>query len=57
MKHSYPRAIALTSGAVPQVQLDELASHFYPLEKTGNAFADNASYREGLLKAIIQINQ
>ncbi len=57
MKHTYPRAIALSSGTDPLVKLDNLASHFYPLEKTGDAFADNSSYKEGLLKAIIQINR
>lgn len=57
MKHTYGRAIELAAGDNPIVKLDELASHFYPLEKTADAFADNTRYREGLLKAIIQINQ
>lgn len=56
MKHTYPRAIALASGKDPQVRLDDLASHNYPLAEAGQAFADNAAYREGLLKAIIRIN-
>lgn len=57
MKHTYGRAIALASGNNPRVQLDDLASHVYPLDLAGKAFADNSAYIEGLLKAIIRISE
>ncbi len=53
MKHTYPRAIALACGPDPRVDLDELATHFYPLEQADRAFRENAAYAEGLLKGIL----
>ncbi len=52
MQHTYPRAIRLTrSGAV---DLHTLISHRFPLEKTPEAFAMNAAYREKVVKVIIE---
>jgi len=55
MKHTYPRAIRLASGPAPKVRLDDLVSNVYPLEQADVAYADNAAYREGLLKGIIKV--
>jgi len=53
MKHTYPRTIALaTSGSVP---LTELITHHFPLEKTGDAFALNTAYQDGIIKAVITL--
>jgi L-iditol 2-dehydrogenase len=51
MKHTYPRAIALaTSG---RVDLDDLVSHRYALDRTPEAYAMNMRYPDGLLKAVV----
>ena len=56
MKHTYPRAIALAAGPDPRVDLDELATHLYPLDHAPRAFHQNAAYLPGLLKGILQVN-
>jgi len=53
MKHTYPRATALAvAGTVP---LAELITHRFPLERTGDAYALNASYGDGIIKAMIDV--
>jgi len=53
MKHAYPRAIRLVvRGAV---DLGPLVSHRFPLEKAAEAFALNAEYRDGVVKAIVEM--
>lgn len=53
MKHAYPRAIRLArSGAV---QLGPLVTHRFPLPKAGEAFALNADYRDGVVKALVEV--
>jgi L-iditol 2-dehydrogenase len=53
MKHAYPRAIRLArSGAV---QLRPLVTHRYPLQRAGEAFALNADYGDGVVKALIEL--
>ncbi|MEJ2287181.1 MAG: zinc-binding dehydrogenase [Deinococcales bacterium] len=55
MKHTYPRAIRLVaSGAV---DLDDLVSHHYPLERADEAFAVNARYDEGVHKVMVQVGR
>jgi L-iditol 2-dehydrogenase len=52
MKHTYPRAIKLASGKIPQVPLDELISETVPLVGVADAFARNASYQAEILKIV-----
>ncbi len=52
MKHTYPRAIRLaTSGAV---DLSGMISHRFPLEKSPEAFAMNAAYKDRVVKVMIE---
>lgn len=53
MKHTYPRAIQLVASG--QVDLEGLVSHRYSLEQTPQAYAANAAYAPGLLKAVIEV--
>jgi L-iditol 2-dehydrogenase len=53
MKHTYERAIAMYARGA--VDLKSLVTHRYPLEKTPEAFAMNAAYKENVLKVIIEI--
>jgi L-iditol 2-dehydrogenase len=51
MKHTYPRAIVL---AIEQrVDLSSLVSHRFPLDRAAEAFAMNAAYANGVVKAVI----
>ena len=53
MKHAYPRAIRLAeSGAV---SLGLLVSHRFPLRRAAEAFAQSAEYREGVVKALVEL--
>jgi len=54
MKHVYSRAIALADGPHPRVNLDELITHSFALADTPRAFALNAKYGDGILKAVVQ---
>ncbi len=54
MKHTYPRAIQLASGDHPDVSLDELISEYVALSNTGEAFAKNYAYAEGVNKLVIR---
>lgn len=54
MKHTYPRAIALAESG--QVALSELVTHRFSLEQTGDAFALNHAYQDGIIKAIIDLD-
>ena len=51
MKHTYPRAIALAASG--QVDLDDLVSHRFGLDRTPEAYAMNMRYPEGLLKIVV----
>ncbi|MGC9450080.1 MAG: zinc-dependent alcohol dehydrogenase [Oceanipulchritudo sp.] len=55
MKHTYPRATSLAVGNPPALPLDEMVTHVYPLDQAPQAFADTAGYRNGLLKALVEI--
>ena len=51
MKHSYARAIQLAGDG--HSDLGALVSHRYPLERAPEAFAANAAYHEGMIKAVV----
>jgi L-iditol 2-dehydrogenase len=51
MKHTYPRAIAVAASG--QVDLDDLVSHRFTLDRTPEAYAMNMRYPDGLLKAVV----
>jgi L-iditol 2-dehydrogenase len=53
MKHSYPRAIQLASRGT--VDVGSLITHHFPLDRTPEVFALNAAYRDGVVKAIIDV--
>ncbi len=54
MKHTYPRATALAlAGTVP---LTELITHRFPLERAGDAYALNAAYGDGIIKAMVDVS-
>lgn len=53
MKHTYSRATALALAGT--ISLAGLITHRFPLEKTGDAFALNAAYGDGILKAMIDV--
>jgi L-iditol 2-dehydrogenase len=52
MKHTYPRAIHLTTTGM--VDLTGLISHRFPLAKAAEAFALNAAYKDNVSKIIIE---
>ena len=53
MKHTYPRAIRLVQTGM--VDVKPLATHRFPLERIDEAFELVAGYRDGVLRAMIQI--
>jgi L-iditol 2-dehydrogenase len=54
MRHTYPRAIRLVQAGL--VDLSSLASHLFPLERIVEAFEMVAGYKDGVLRAVIQIS-
>ena len=54
MKHTYPRAIRLVQTGM--VDVKSLATHEFPLERIEEAFELVAGYRDGVLRAMIQIS-
>jgi L-iditol 2-dehydrogenase len=54
MKHVYPRAIQLAAGPEPKVPVDRLITHVFPLVETARAFALNAAYADGVVKAVLR---
>ncbi|MEP7287784.1 MAG: alcohol dehydrogenase catalytic domain-containing protein [Chloroflexota bacterium] len=55
MKHSYPRAIALTTAA--KIALDPLASHCFGLAQAGEAFETAATYADSVVRAMVLPNK
>ena len=53
-KHTYPRAMRLVQAGM--VDVKRLASHEFPLERIDEAFELVAGYRDGVLRAMIQIS-
>ena len=55
MKHTYPRAIAMTaSGAL---DLSPLITHHRPLDKGAEAYDLAHNYADGVIKAIIHVTE
>lgn len=54
MKHTYPRAIKLVESG--QVKLEDLVTHRFTLEQTPQAYALNAAYAPGLIKAVVELS-
>jgi L-iditol 2-dehydrogenase len=51
MKHTYPRAIRMTQ--TRNLGLLDLVTHRFPLSKAAEAFALNAAYQGGVVKAVV----
>jgi L-iditol 2-dehydrogenase len=51
MKHAYPRTIRMTE--TRPLNLLQLVTHRFPLSKADEAFALNAGYQDGVVKAVI----
>ena len=54
MKHTYPRAIRLVKAG--SLDLKPLATHLFPLERISEAFEMVAGYRDGVLRAVIEVS-
>lgn len=54
MKHTYPRAIKLVESG--QVNLEDLVTHRFSLGHTPQAYAMNAAYAPGLIKAVVELS-
>lgn len=57
MKHTYPRAIQLTTTYPDRIDLDSLISHRFPLAKTGEAFETNIAYVPGVHKIVVDVRE
>ncbi len=55
MKHSYNRAIRVAEQG--RVELAGLVTHRFPLDQAPECFALNADYRDGVVKAMIEIGE
>jgi L-iditol 2-dehydrogenase len=55
MKHTYPRAIRLIQTGT--VDVTPLATHLLPLEQIREAFEIVAGYRDGVLRAVIEVGR
>jgi L-iditol 2-dehydrogenase len=55
MKHTYPRAIRLVSTG--QVDLKPIVTHLFSLESLAEAFEMVAAYQDGVVKAVVRINE
>jgi L-iditol 2-dehydrogenase len=53
MKHTYPRAVLLARQ--DRVDLDALVTHRFPLSRAADAYALNAAYRDGVVKALVTV--
>ena len=54
MKHTYPRAIRLVQTGM--VDVKPLATHLFPLERIVEAFELVTGYKDGVLRAVIQVS-
>ena len=55
MKHTYLRAIRMVQRGL--VDIAPLATHRFPLERIVEAFQLVAGYEDGVLRAMIEVNQ
>jgi threonine dehydrogenase-like Zn-dependent dehydrogenase len=53
MKHVYPRAIDLVSHG--RLDLSQLITHRYPLERTADAFAEVSRADTTVVKAVVEV--
>jgi L-iditol 2-dehydrogenase len=53
-KHTYVRAFHLVQSG--QVEVKPLATHIFPLERIEDAFETVAGYRDGVLRAVIEVS-
>jgi len=54
MKHTYPRALTLAQRG--DVDLAGLVTHRFPLGQSADAFRLAESYREGVLRVVVQVS-
>jgi L-iditol 2-dehydrogenase len=54
MKHTYPRAIAMVKDGL--IDVDSLITHRFPLKQANEAYQLVASYKEGVIKAVIEVS-
>ncbi len=57
MKHTYPRAIQLTTEHTDKLDLDAMISHRFPLTQAPEAFAMNLAYKDNVQKIIIDVSE
>jgi L-iditol 2-dehydrogenase len=55
MKHTYPRAIPMVRDGL--IDVESLVTHRFPLEKAAAAYELVASYKDGVVKAIIEVGR
>lgn len=55
MKHTYPRAIRLVQAGM--VDLQPLITHRFPLSRIGEAFELVSGYQDGVIKAVVEIEE
>lgn len=55
MKHTYPRAIHLTTAQPNGVPMDDLISHRFPLAQAPDAFQLNVDYGDNVVKIMIDV--
>jgi L-iditol 2-dehydrogenase len=55
MKHTYPRAIRLVETGM--IDLKPIVTHSFSLEDLPEAFEMVAGYRDGVVKAVVRINE
>ncbi|MBN1581262.1 MAG: NAD(P)-dependent alcohol dehydrogenase [Anaerolineae bacterium] len=55
MKHTYPRAIAMVKDGL--IDLDNLITHHFKLDRASQAYELVASYKEGVIKAVIEVGR
>jgi L-iditol 2-dehydrogenase len=55
MKHTYPRAIAMVRDGL--IDLDSLITHRFALEEAAEAYRLVASYKDGVMKAVIEVSK
>jgi L-iditol 2-dehydrogenase len=53
MKHTYPRAIAMVRDGV--LDASTVITHRFPLERASEAYQLVASYKDGVIKAVIEV--
>ncbi len=55
MKHTYPRAIPMVRDGL--IDIHSLLTHYFALDEAGEAYRLVASYRDGVIKAVIQVSK